>query len=124
MSTCPNSCPNQAVLQQYWSRRYTTPGLTPASLLRQVDTDMDHFPYSRFYRGIYDCDRPRVMDREAGFRRLRPQAYAPYTPDAPPPPPPYSGCFQIACSTILPCVPNTSAPLYKASGSNCVTISP
>ena len=32
-------------------------------------TDIDHFPYTRFYRGKYLSDKPIIMDREAGYRK-------------------------------------------------------
>lgn len=34
--------------------------------LHSIMTDMDHFPYTRFFRGIYNDYKPHVMDREAG----------------------------------------------------------
>jgi hypothetical protein len=42
-----------------------------------VVTDMDHFPYSRYYRGIYSNPNPIVMDREAGWRNHDDECYKP-----------------------------------------------
>jgi hypothetical protein len=42
-----------------------------------VVTDMDHFPYSRFYRGMYNNPNPVVMDREAGWRTQDDECYKP-----------------------------------------------
>ena len=42
-----------------------------------VITDMDSFPYHRFYRGVHTSDVPIVMEREAGWRK---QCQANYTP--------------------------------------------
>lgn len=31
-------------------------------------TDMDHFPYRRFFRGVYYESEPVIFGREAGYR--------------------------------------------------------
>lgn len=33
-------------------------------------TDMDHHPYTRFFRGVYDNPRPVVHSRHAGVRSV------------------------------------------------------
>lgn len=38
-------------------------------------TDQDHFPYTRYYRGIAESSVPIVMEREAGWRPLNNQCY-------------------------------------------------
>ena len=64
-----------------------------------VVTDMDHFPYTRFYRGIYNDTNPHIWEREAGFRQLENVKYIPNVkyivsyPNIP---------TQIPCSTIIP----------------------
>ena len=35
-----------------------------------VLTDVDHFPYTRHFRGRYNSDRPTVWSREAGYSPL------------------------------------------------------
>jgi len=69
----------------------------------RVMTDMDHFPYTRYFRGIYYLDEPVVMDREAGYREMESYKYFRDPPDEPCPYPTH--CFQVPCSTILPCRP-------------------
>ena len=71
-------------------------------LVRSVVTDMDHFPYTRFFRGNPAGDTPIIMEREAGYRR-RLDCYEPvYVPDQGPFP---SVCFEGPCSTTYPCNP-------------------
>lgn len=94
-------------------------GPTPLSQLIPITTDMDNFPYNRFYRGMAACDQPRVFDREAGHRRWRNQDYIGERDIRPVRP--FEGCFQIPCSTILPCIREN---VYKTNINACVNISP
>ena len=32
-------------------------------------TDMDHFPYRRFYRGQHNCSEPIIHSRTAGLKK-------------------------------------------------------
>jgi hypothetical protein len=66
-------------------------------------TDMDSFPYTRFYRGEYTSDNPIIMEREAGWRSRCENDYKPikdiqttYYPNH---------CFQAAITTVYPCMP-------------------
>jgi len=77
-------------------------------------TDMNHHPYTRFYRGVYYYPDPIVFEREAGWRKLsnNPREYVPQTkPDFP------NDCFQPACTTIYPCYSkykkNTCVSTYR-----------
>jgi len=115
--SCRDSSENQAIISRNIREKLDTTGLR---VLRPVGTDMDLFPYNRFYRGMVSCDRPRIFDREAGYRPWRPGLYMPPTtePDAVPP---FMGCFQIPCSTILPCMPDTA---FKKPVEFCINTSP
>lgn len=65
-------------------------------------TDMDNFPYQRFYRGEYQSNQPIIFDREAGYRHVSNSCYSTvpsYSVEYP------NYCFESACSTIYPCVP-------------------
>lgn len=70
---------------------------------KNVITDMDNFPYQRFYRGVYNSARPIVFEREAGWRPISDKCYKGLLdyrqPDYP------SHCFETACSTVNPCIP-------------------
>ena len=95
-------------------------GTVPGSNLAPILTDMDHFPYTRYYRGMVSCDKPRVFDREAGRRQWRDEMYTDLTP--PIKPVEYQGCFQIPCSTILPCVVQDTT--FKRPLNICINVPP
>jgi hypothetical protein len=70
-----------------------------------VKTDMDVFPYTRFYRGGRS-DQPYIMEREAGWRELRNKCYdVPVVSQDKKLYP--NHCFQSAPSTTYPCYPET-----------------
>lgn len=68
-----------------------------------IQTDMDHFPYKRFFRGQYDSSKPHIMEREAGFRTRNDNCYKLHTtlttkrPDY---------CWEFSCNNIKPCSKN------------------
>ena len=64
---------------------------------------MDHFPYSRFFRGVYYSSDPVVFERESGWRAERDSCYGPANCQRQDPYP--NHCFQSACSTVYPCYP-------------------
>jgi hypothetical protein len=69
-----------------------------------VQTDMDVFPYTRFYRGTHKSDLPITFQREAGWRARNNKCYnepvvKPETDLYP------NHCFQAAPSTTYPCYP-------------------
>lgn len=69
-------------------------------LVQSTMTDMDHFPYKRFYRGQYANPNPVVMEREAGFRPVHTECYQKHVPIERCDP---GYCWQYPCSTIWPC---------------------
>ena len=80
-----------------------TPFFPSKDLIRSVMTDMDHFPYTRFYRGNPRENMPTIMEREAGFRKKL-DCYKPeYVVDEGPFP---NVCFEVPCSTTYPCNPD------------------
>ena len=115
-----DSSENKHVISRYINDKIYTTGLTPLELLTPITTDMDVFPYNRFFRGMATCSRPRIFDREAGHRRHQPVLYGQTTPSSSRVPP-FKGCFQIPCSTILPCMPDTA---FKQPIDFCVNTSP
>lgn len=68
-----------------------------------VITDVDSFPYQRFYRGRYDSEDPIVMDRVAGWRPRCDNDYVavPKKIEVKYP----NHCFQAASTTVYPCKP-------------------
>lgn len=73
---------------------------------KDVVTDYDHFPYTRWFRGDYTSDYPIIAEREAGFRSRHDSCYKIDRPrsvnddDTP------RVCFQDACSIVYPCNPH------------------
>mgnify|MGYP003335878145 CR=1 len=65
-------------------------------------SDVDSFPYKRFFRGEYNNSRPVVVDREAGWSQRCDKNYTPikkvseeYYPNH---------CFQGPVTTVYPCM--------------------
>ena len=81
---------------------YNTPYQATNGMVKNSVTDMDNFPYNRFYRGVYFADKPVVMEREAGWRERQNECYTPVLmkEDIYP-----ENCFEAACSTVYPCYP-------------------
>lgn len=69
--------------------------------IEHVITDYDHFPYNRWFRGVYYSDRPIVAERQAGWRDRRNNCYKMHCSGNPNPYPKH--CFETACSTVYPC---------------------
>ena len=64
------SVQNQILMKKGYSPYYGT--INEAS---HVISDMDHFPYTRFFRGVYYSSNPTVFEREAGWRPVRNNCY-------------------------------------------------
>lgn len=124
MQSCQDMSDNRQIISRYIQTKINADRgyMTPSSYLVPVQTDMDHFPYNRFFRGMVGCPQPRFFDREAGHRRWNQEGYYyQYSPEVVAPRK-FEGCFQIPCSTILPCIDTGSA--YKQPLDFCVNISP
>lgn len=82
--------------------------------VQNVITDQDHFPYTRYFRGVPEQSRPIIAEREAGWRPIQNDCYKLTTQKIKTEP---KYCWQNACSTVLPCkvVPedNTIALINK-----------
>ena len=87
------------------AKKGSTPFYATQNNVENVVTDMDHFPYTRYYRGVYSSEHPIVIEREAGYRPIEDECYTPKIiiektyPDH---------CFEPACSTVYPCFESTS----------------
>lgn len=67
-----------------------------------VLTDMDHFPYRRFFRGETALSSPVFMERQAGWRPVRNQCYQQFVEQRVCP---VEYCWQQPCTTVRPCTP-------------------
>ena len=83
---------------------YSTPYYGRKDTVRNMVTDMDNFPYVRFFRGKYDSEYPIVFNREAGWRVVQQQCYQGALGYKEPPYPNF--CFEAPCSTVYPCYPD------------------
>lgn len=68
-----------------------------------VITDMDNYPYNRFFRGEYNSPNPIVFEREAGWRPVHNTCYTNLHNSEQSPYP--NHCFEGACSSVYPCYP-------------------
>lgn len=91
------------ISQEIEKKKSYTPILATSTLLYKTKTDMDQFPYQRFFRGKMYSDKPHIHEREAGFRLLDTKGYQQSCSTPTYIEPPYSTCFQNPCSTVLPC---------------------
>lgn len=92
---------------------------------RQVITDYDTFPYPRWYRGEVGNNLPVVAEREAGWRVRNDDCYKVSCYNEMDIHYPYH-CFEAACSTTFPCIPNSRTRLADreavlvALNKNCI----
>lgn len=68
-----------------------------------IITDMDHHPYTRWYRGVSYYPEPIIMEREAGWRPRRDNCYKLMIPATETE---THSCFEPACTTTFPCIPS------------------
>ena len=47
------------------------------NIVSYIQTDMDNYPYNRFYRGVPYFYNPVIFEREAGFREVHNECYRP-----------------------------------------------
>jgi hypothetical protein len=117
---CTDSTNNRNIIAKLIKNKKSYKNVGPLTLNNIVDTDIDHFPYTRYFRGIATCNVPRIMDREAG--RCKWNILNPIIEASPQKLRHHDGCFQIPCSTILPC--SGEDPYYKKSSLRCIDIAP
>ena len=92
-----------SVREQIHLKQGSKPFFGTSTDTKTVMTDMDHFPYTRFFRGVYYSSDPIAIEREAGWR---PTKYSCYRPTAFSRSMSYPNhCFESACSTVYPCYP-------------------
>lgn len=72
-------------------------------------TDVDHFPYTRHFRGVYNGDTPIIYSRDAGWRPRRDSCYTQEQQQYPKLKP--NHCFSGACNSVKPCRPEELNPI-------------
>src|SRR3989344_8075424 len=93
----------ESVREMISKKQSFSPYYASATTVTDVVTDMDHFPYSRFFRGVYYFPEPIVSEREAGWRPIQNACYQLHQPGQLLPYP--NHCYESACSTVYPCYP-------------------
>lgn len=81
--------------------KQSQPYFATQSTISNIITDMDHFPYTRWFRGVSYYPDPIVMEREVGWRPLHNDCYNVIRPVENETEP--NTCFEAACSTVFPC---------------------
>ena len=102
MNTFPITQNNRDIIQFQINQKqqYNIPFYATKELVQSTITDMDEFPYKRFFRGEYANKCPVVFEREAGWRPLHNNCYKEIvTPQQCEHP----YCWQMPCSTVYPC---------------------
>jgi hypothetical protein len=81
-------------------KKQSRPYLSSGTIIPR--SDVDAFPYKRFYRGDYRANRPVIFDREAGWA---PRCDKNYVPIKQPEVDLYPNhCFQGPVTTVYPCM--------------------
>ena len=59
---------NEHILRMIEKKNSTVPYFATVNDVKSVLTDMDQFPYTRWFRGVPNVTVPIVAEREAGYR--------------------------------------------------------
>lgn len=119
----PNSTNKEVIYQQIQKKKNFCPYTPNPYSIFEVQTDVNEFPYRRFFRGKIDSDQPHIWDREAGFSPIITQLDQSQTMNSPtlllaeastP--------FQVPCSTQFPTTQTTNT--FEPSQFGCVYLSP
>ena len=86
-------------------KNYCRPYYANSKTVTNVITDQDHFPYTRYFRGVSYYPEPVVFEREAGWREVKNPCYKTVGCESLPSPYP-NHCFEQSCSGTYPCFPS------------------
>jgi len=115
--------PNIPLVQSFIKNYVVNNVLPPQDNLYLVKTDINEFPYPRFFRGSASSTSPIFWEREAGYCPI----VSPIKDT-----PIYdlgqneyiSPCFQLPCSTILPCKASNKKRYFEQNTNQCIYHSP
>ena len=94
-----------------------TPFYSTIDGIKNIITDQDHFPYTRYYRGVPYLKEPVIFERETGVREIKNECYNEtkhYNIVRP------NYCFKPACSTTFPCYPKDVDSNSTNFSKNCI----
>jgi hypothetical protein len=92
----------ESIRKQIKSKQGYNPHYATINNASSIVTDIDHFPYTRFYRGVPSSSNPNFFEREAGWRHQRDSCYSGPSCNQKSTYP--NHCFESACSTVYPCI--------------------
>lgn len=94
----------QNILNQIqYKLNYNRPFYAYPTAVEYTLIDQDHFPYKRYFRGIYHESKPVIMEREAGYAPQRNACYVALTQSNAKK---AEFCWEFPCSTTFPCICN------------------
>lgn len=111
----------QQILNQIKLLNSDDPYIPETFYMSQNITDMDHHPYSKFFRGEYNLEEPKIFDRNAGWRPVKNYVKIPVSKECK-----FRTCFRPACSVTLRNCENECVSEYhgdcNCSNRNCLYI--
>lgn len=119
-----NNNPNQQIIKSLINQNISSPDyyVVPSQIIYSINTDINQWPYPRFFRGKASSYEPIIFEREAGYCPIDiiPSVlpvYAPVQASS-------NTCFQVPCSTVFPCSKNKNASVFLGSPNSCIYTSP
>lgn len=64
------------IREEIEKKRNPSPYTVGKNVINYIVNDMDHHPYTRWYRGIYYSSEPMIIEREAGWRSINNGCYS------------------------------------------------
>jgi hypothetical protein len=98
-----NEAAIESVRRQINRKNGSLPYFANIDSVKNVVTDYDHHPYTRWFRGVYYYPEPIIAEREAGWRTQKQGCYSLIVPQEKVEIP--ADCWQPACTTVFPCNP-------------------
>ena len=97
--------------EQIKQKNGCNPYYANGEMIKETNTDHDHFPYMRHWRGDFTQSEPTVYAREAGWRIQHDDCYKSKQKIVDDPYP--NHCFQSSCSNVKQCNPEKCIPMNR-----------
>jgi len=108
---------SEFIAKQIEYKKHYLPYYGTVNQLQHSITDMNDFPYTGYFRGVYWDSNPIIFDREAGWSNVIPKDKKVCKGIKP------VNCWQIPCSTTLPCKPTKEEDSDKLKlNESCITL--
>ena len=109
----------KSIRRQIHQKQGSNPFYGTVNDAESIVTDMDHFPYTRFFRGVYYSPDPVVFEREAGWRPTRDGCYKSSCDVKNKYP---NNCFAGSCTTVYPCKPKSLHKYSDRNTQDCIVL--